>query len=151
MLKPSAVELRVKLWKLYFPKDKENIIPKFGLNFIKDKTKKNNNFLLICGFENFNKFYIRVDILERLFLKIINNTKNGSFKIDSDMINLIGCSKENFFKLLQLMEYRSKKGKKEKEEFFVYKPKLKKNRELKKEQKISKNNPFEKLLELRFR
>jgi ATP-dependent RNA helicase SUPV3L1/SUV3 len=151
MLKPSAVELRVKLWKLYFPKDKKNIIPKFGLNFIKDETKKNNNFLLICGFENFNKFYIRVDILERLFLKIINNTKNGAFKIDSDMINLIGCSKENFFKLLELMEYKPKKNKKEKEEFFVYKPKLKKNRELKKKQKISKNNPFEKLSELRFR
>jgi ATP-dependent RNA helicase SUPV3L1/SUV3 len=106
---------------------------------------------LICGFENFNKFYIRVDILERLFLKIINNTKNGAFKIDSDMINLIGCSKENFFKLLELMEYKPKKNKKEKEEFFVYKPKLKKNRELKKKQKISKNNPFEKLSELRFR
>jgi ATP-dependent RNA helicase SUPV3L1/SUV3 len=145
------VELRVKLWKLYFPKDKKNIIPKFGLNFTKDETKKNNNFLLICGFENFDKFYIRVDILERLFLKIINNTKNGAFKINSDMINLIGCSKENFFKLLELMEYRSKKSNKEKEEFFVYKPKIKKNRELKKKQKISKDNPFEKLSELRFR
>jgi len=152
MLKPSAVELRVKLWKLYFPEDKKNIIPKFGLNFIKGKTKKNNNnFLLICGFENFDKFYIRVDILERLFLKIINNTKNGAFKVDSDMINLVGCSKENFFELLKLMEYRPKKSKKEKEEFFVYKPKLKKNRELRKKQKISKNNPFEKLSELRFR
>ena len=28
MLKPNAVNLRVKLWKLYFPKDKEYIIPK---------------------------------------------------------------------------------------------------------------------------
>ena len=27
MLKPSAVNLRVKLWKLYFPEDKEYIIP----------------------------------------------------------------------------------------------------------------------------
>ena len=35
-----------------------------------------------------------------------------SFKIDSDMINLIGCSKENFFKLLELMDYKSKKKKK---------------------------------------
>ena len=33
MLKPSAVNLRVKLWKLFFSKDKKNIIPKFGLNF----------------------------------------------------------------------------------------------------------------------
>ena len=77
MLKPNAVELRVKLWKLYFPEDKKYIIPKSGLNFLKEETKKNNKFLLICGFENFNKFYIRVDILERFFLKIIDNSKNG--------------------------------------------------------------------------
>ncbi|RZO48020.1 MAG: helicase [Candidatus Pelagibacterales bacterium] len=146
MLKPNAVELRVKLWKLFFPEDKKYAIPKPGLNFLKNETNKNNKFLLICGFENFNKFYIRVDILERLFLKIIENSKNGTFKMDSDMINLIGCSKENFFKLLELMEYKSKKN--EKEEFFVYKPKQTKD---KKSKEISKNNPFEKLSELRFR
>ena len=146
MLKPNAVDLRVKLWKLYFPEDKKYVIPKPGLNFLKNETKKNNKFLLICGFENFDKFYIRVDILERLFLKIIENSKNSSFKIDSDMINLIGCSKENFFKLLELMEYKSKKNKNE--EFFIYKPKLTKNIKLK---KISKNSPFKKLSELRFR
>ena len=53
--------------------------------------------MLICGFENFDRFYVRVDILERLFLQIINNTKDGMFKIDSDMINLIGCEKKRFF------------------------------------------------------
>ena len=65
------------------------------------------------------------------------------------MINLIGCSKENFFKLLELMEYRPEKSKKEKKEFFVYKPKLAKNKI--KVQKAGKNSPFEKLSELRFR
>ena len=109
------------------------------------KQKKNSNFLLICGFENFDKFYVRIDILERFFLKIIGNTKDKAFKINSDMINLIGCSKENFFKLLELMEYKSKN---KKEEFFIYKPKLTKS---KKVEKTSKNNPFEKLSELRFR
>jgi len=145
MLKPSAVELRVKLWKLYFYEDKKYIIPKYGLNFLKNETKKNSNFLLICGFENFNKFYVRIDILERFFLKIIENTKDKAFKINSDMINLIGCSKENFFKLLELMEYKSKN---KKEEFFIYKPKLEKNKKM---EKTIKNNPFEKLSELRFR
>ena len=145
MLKPSAVELRVKLWKLYFPEDKKYIIPKPGLNFLKNETNKNNKFLLICGFENFNNFYIRVDILERLFLKIIEKSKNGSFKIDSDMINLIGCNKENFFKLLNLMEYKSKD---KENEFFTYKPKQIKSKKFK---EVDKNNPFEKLSELRFR
>jgi len=151
MLKPNAVELRVILWKLYFPEDKKNIIPKSGLNFLKNENTKNNKFLLICGFENFNKFYVRVDILERLFIKIIENTNSGEFKIDSNMINLIGSSKENFYKLLDLMDYKSKKKEDKKEEYFVYKPRPSKNNKLNKNEKRSKNNPFEKLLELRLR
>jgi len=151
MLKPGAVNLRVKLWKLFFPEDKKYIIPKSGLNFLKNETKKNNKFLLVCGFENFDKFYIRVDILERLFIKIIDNTKNGIFKINSDMINLIGCSKENFFKILELMEYKPKKNGDDKEEFFIYKPKPVKNKILKNNKKISRDSPFGKLSELRFR
>ena len=151
MLKPSAVNLRVKLWKLYYPEDKKYIIPKSGLNFLKNETVENNKFLLICGFENFNKFYIRVDILERFFLKIIENIKDGVFKTDSNMINLIGCSNENFYKLLELMEYKRKKIKDDKEEFFMYKPRFSKSVKGKKDKKISKDNPFGKLTELIFR
>ncbi len=151
MLKPSAVELRVKLWRLYFPEDKHYNIPKSGLNFLKDETKKNNKFLLICGFESLGKFYVRVDILERLFLKIIESNNNGIFKINSDMINLIGCSKENFIKLLELMEYKPKKIEGNKEESFVYKPKFVKNKKVKSNQNVNKDNPFDKLSELRFR
>ncbi len=149
MLKPSAVDLRVKLWKLYFPNDKKYIIPKSGLNFLKNENKENRKFLLVCGFENFDKFYIRVDILERLFLKIIENTKDGLFKIDSDMINLIGCSKENFFTLMKLMQYEHKKIQGKNEEFFVYKPKYHKGKKI--DNKPKKNSPFNKLYELRFR
>ena len=148
MLKPSAVELRIKLWKLYFLEDKEYIIPKSGLNFLKKESKSNNKFLLICGFENFNQFYVRVDILERLFLKIIENSKDGIFKIDSGMINLIGCSKENFFKLLELMNYKPKKIKGNEDELFTYKPKFLKRKKMKINDK--KDNPFDKLSELRF-
>ena len=151
MLKPIAVNLRVKLWKLYFPNDQKYIIPKFGLNFLKDEMIKNKKFLLICGFENFNKFYVRVDILERFFLKIIENTKNKIFKVDSNMINLIGCNKENFIKLLDLMEYRAVKSTEDKGEYFTYKPKFIKNDKKKNTKKTSKNSPFNKLSELRLR
>ena len=150
MLKPSAVNLRIKLWKLYFPNDEKNTIPKFGLNFLTNE-KKNRKFMLICGFENFDKYYVRVDILERLFLKIIKNTKASTFKIDSDMINLVGCNKENFFKLLKLMEYKLKKVEKSEEEYFVYRPKHKKNIQKSAIKKPNKNKLFDKLSELRFR
>ena len=151
MLKPSAVNLRVKLWKLFFSSDKEYLIPKSGLNFLTNENKKNKKFLLICGFENFDKFYIRVDILERFFLKIIENTKNGTFKIDSDMMNLIGCNKENFHKLLGLMHYKNKTVGANKEEFFFYKPQYNKIKNKKDAKKTDKNSPFDKLSELRFR
>ena len=147
MLKPNAVNLRIKLWTLYYPKDKEYSIPKPGLNFLKDERSKNNKFLLICGFENIGKFYIRVDILEKLFLQIIENTKENVFKIDSNMINLIGCTKENFLKLLKLMQYQPVKIEDKKEEFFSYKPKFTKI----KNKKIINNSAFDKLSELRFR
>jgi len=150
MLKPNAVNLRIKLWKLFFPEDKKYVIPKPGLNFLKDESKRNIKFLLICGFENFEKFYIRVDILEKLFIKIIESSKDSVFKIDSEMMNLIGCSKENLFKLLELMQYKPKKTGSDKEDFFIYKPKFIKNKNKKKEI-IGENNPFGKLKELRFR
>ena len=151
MLKPNAVNLRINLWRAYFQENKETEVPKFGLNFLQHQTKKNQKFLLICGFENFDKFYIRVDILERLFLKIIESTKDKKFTINSDMINLVGCSKENFFKLLELMQYKHKINNENKEEFFVYQPKHKKNKERKIVKKPNKNNLFDKLSELRFR
>ena len=150
MLKPSAVNLKVKLWKLFFPQDKSYIIPTSGLNFLKDESSKNSKFLLICGFESFNKFYVRVDILERLFVQIIENTKKNMFKVNSDMINLLGCSKENFFILLELMQYKKVKNDSTKDDIFVYRPKKIKM----KNEKIVKNNkqnsPFRKLSEIRF-
>ena len=44
MLKPAAVDLRVKLWKLYYDEDKKYTIPKSGLNFLKNETEKIINF-----------------------------------------------------------------------------------------------------------
>ena len=39
--------------------------------------KIDRNFLLLCGFENFKEFYVRIDILEKLFIKIIEKSKDA--------------------------------------------------------------------------
>ena len=144
MLKPKAVELRILLWKFYnnILKDKE--IPKSGLNFLFDDKKKfNSKFLLLCGFERFGNFYVRVDILEKLFLKIIENTKNGKFKINPDMMNLLGCSKENFYQLMSLMNYRKENNN---VEIFSYRGQRKNKNKIKFTN--NKSNPFKKLMGL---
>ena len=99
MLKPKAVEFRINLWKLFHTLSGKNSIPKSGLNFLVD-TKLERNFLLLCGFEKFQEFCVRIDILEKLFIKIIESTKDKKFKINASMMKLLGCSKENFFKFV---------------------------------------------------
>ena len=60
--------------------------------------------MLLCGFEKFDNFYVRIDILERLFMQIINSEKE--IKMVPEMLNLLGCNKENFKKLLKSMNYK---------------------------------------------
>ena len=141
MLKPKAVEFRVGLWKLFNNPSNSNKIPQSGLNFLISKSFE-TNFLLLCGFEKFGDFFIRIDILEKLFIKIIDCTKERKFKISADMMNLLGCSKENFYKLMGLMNYKKDKS----IDTYIFKGEKKKKDKL---IKFDKNeNPFNKLLSL---
>ena len=68
--------------------------------------------MLLCGFENFDKYFVRIDILERLFLQIINTNKeikdsNREIKLIPEMLNLLGCNKESFISLIQRMNYKT--------------------------------------------
>ena len=141
MLKPKAVTLRVSLWKLFFNLPSDTNIPKFGLNFIEDK-KLNKKFLLLCGFENFRYFFVRVDILEKLFISIIDKSVNRKFKITAEMMNLLGCTKENFNLLLNLMNYKKEKDM----DYFTFIGDSNKTKKVLKNKRTS--SPFEKLLSL---
>ena len=139
LIKPEPVSLRTLLWKNYNQKYFNLKPPTFGLNFLEDK-EKNKNFMLLCGFEKFDNFFIRIDILERLFMKIINsNTEiNKEIKMTAEMLNLLGCNKDNFKKLLKKMDYKitEKNG----EVLFKYNPSKNIKKTLNK--KTSKENPF---------
>ena len=141
LFKPSSVSLRILLWKNFNEKNLNLFPPTFGLNFLEDKEKINKDFMLLCGFEKFDKFFVRIDILERLFILILNSDKdnNNEIKLTPEMLNLLGSNKENFIKLLQNMGYKTYK--KDKDVYFKY-ISNKKNFG-KKEKKIDKiDNPF---------
>ena len=147
LIKPEAVSLRTLLWKNFYQKYFNLKPPIFGLNFIEDNKIKNRNFMLLCGFEKFDSIYVRIDILERLFVQIINSNqeKAKEIKMTSDMLNLLGCSKNNFKKLLKTMGY--KVFEKENDIFFKYYP----QKNFKKEnKKIIKESPFGVLKNLNF-
>ena len=140
MLKPKAVILRTTLWKIYNDISSNLNIPKFGLNFVINKNF-NEKFLLLCGFERFNSYFVRIDILEKLFINIIEKTEDKKFKISPEMMNLLGCTKENFFKLIHLMNYKKSK---DSDTYYFFQN----NKKIKEKIIPSKNNPFSKLLAL---
>jgi len=139
LIKPEPVSLRTLLWKNHHQQFLNLELPTFGLNFIHNDKIKNKNFMLICGFEKFNNFFVRIDILERLFVKIMNSNIGNSqeIKLVPEMLNLLGCNKDNFKQLLKIMSYKIVE--KENEVFFKYVPKKKIKNEIKKNKK---ENPF---------
>ena len=141
MLKPKAVTLRTNLWKIYNNILYDLEVPKFGLNFITNENF-NEKFLLLCGFERFKNYFVRIDILEKLFISIIDKTVERKFKILPEMMNLLGCTKENFYKLIELMSY--KKSKNSDTYYFTGDDK----KDIKKIVDKKDTNPFSKLLEL---
>ena len=140
LIKPDAVSLRTLLWKNYHQRYLKYKPPTFGLNFINNENFKDKNFMLLCGFEKFNNLFVRIDILERLFVQIINaNTeKHKDIKMVPEMLNLLGCSKDNFKILLKYMNYNVTE--KNKEIYFKYNPKKKQKKIF--DKKKTKENPF---------
>ncbi len=140
LIKPEPVILRTILWKNYHQKYFKLNPPTFGLNFIEDNDNRNKNFMLLCGFEKFENYFVRIDILERLFMQIINSgsEEKNEIKLIPEMLNLLGCSKDNFKKLIQKMNYKIIE--KNEDIFFKYSPKKKLKKPL--DKKINKESPF---------
>ncbi len=110
LFKPSSVSLRILLWKNFNEKNFDFLPPTFGLNFLEEKKMLNQSLMLLCGFEKFENLYVRIDILERLFLMIFNTKsedKVKEIKLIPEMLNLLGCNKENFVKLIKKMNYKT--------------------------------------------
>ncbi|MDB9983658.1 helicase-related protein [Candidatus Pelagibacter sp.] len=149
LLKPEAVSLRTLLWKNFNQKNLNLTPPTFGLNFLDDKNIKDKHFMLLCGFENFDNYYVRIDILERLFVQIINSDpeKGKEIKLVPEMLNLLGCSKENFKKLIEKMNYKTLE--RDKDIYFKYSPQKQIKKPFKKT--VSVNNPFKVLKNFNFK
>ena len=149
LLKPESVMLRILLWKNFHQKYFNLIPPTFGLNFLDNKNIKNKNFMLLCGFEKFDNYFVRIDILERLFVQIINSDadKHKEIKLVPEMLNLLGCNQENFKRLIEKMNYKTYE--RNSDLYFKYSPKNNIKKTFKKTD--LSNSPFKVLKNLNFK
>ena len=102
--------------------------------------------MLLCGFERFDEYFVRIDILERLFLEIISSDtiENSKIELVPKMLNLLGCSKENFLKLIKKMNYNV--SLENNKYYFKYKPVRKINKKTR--GNFKNDNPFSALKQL---
>ena len=148
LFKPNIVSFRILLWKNYNQKNQKFKPPTFGLNFLESKDIKDRNIMLLSGFEKFDKFFVRIDILERLFIKLYNfQSKDKEIKLIPEFLNLLGCSKENFISLIKFMNYKS--FEKENNTYIKYMPKRMKK--INKLRNIKSDNPFGVLNKISFK
>ena len=149
LFKPSAVSLRIALWKNFHQKYFNLKPPKFGLNFLENTSSNNQNFMLLCGFEKFGNYFVWIDILERLFIMIMNsnNENKNEIKLTPEMLNLLGCSKENFLKLIEKMNYKSFEKKENIYFKYIRSKNIKKNFEF----NNKRDNPFNVLKHIDFK
>jgi ATP-dependent RNA helicase SUPV3L1/SUV3 len=77
---------------------------------------------------------------------MINFFKNKEVKLIPEMLNLLGCNKENFKKLIEMMNYKT--FEKDKDIYFKYSPQKKIKKGFKKISSL--NNPFKVLKNLNF-
>ena len=103
--------------------------------------------MLLCGFEKFDNIFVRIDILERLFLLIFNSEKDEKkeVKVIPEMLNLLGCSKDNFKKLLKKMNYKIYE---KEDEFYIKYIPLRQKKSKIEDKKDYSNNPFSVLSQL---
>ena len=148
MFKPNIVSFRILLWKNYNEINPKFKPPTFGLNFLENKNIKDKNLMLLSGFEKFDRFFVRIDILERLFIKLYSfQTLDKEIKLIPEMLNLLGCSKDNFINLIKLMNYKSfKKGN---DTYIKYIPR--KMNKIKKFNDTKSDNPFKVLNKISFK
>ena len=149
LFRPNPVSLRIALWKNFHQKFFNLKPPTFGLNFVKNKKEYSKDFMLLCGFEKFKNFFVRIDILERLFVKLISlsEEKNNEIKLTPEMLNLLGCNKEDFLKLIKEMNYSYYT--RNNDTYLAYKPTNKKKHFSPKI--LKKENPFSVLKNINFK
>jgi len=151
LLKGRLIALKGLLWAVYSGVEKPTAIPDGGATSITCLANVPPSWYLALGFFPAGKVAIRADLLERLLANVRKLSRNGAFKVNSNMINTIGVSEEDFALILKNFGYVVIKKDKS---LSVYRRKPRKNasNKLKKHrivQAVDPNSPFAILAKLR--
>ncbi len=101
-LKKAPMELSALLWCLFNDYKFEGPVPlpKDGRVSFKIQNEMKNEYWPTIGYIKIKKFALRVDVFERIFFIARQKIKNGPFLDSSDLMNPVGCDRNQLRDIL---------------------------------------------------
>ncbi|MBD1147395.1 hypothetical protein IDH28_01005 [Pelagibacterales bacterium SAG-MED31] len=148
-LKKAPMETAALLWCIYNDYKFEGPIslPKDGRVSFEIKNEMKRDYWPAIGYIKLNNFALRVDVFERIFFIARQKIKNGPFIDSSDLMNPVGCDRDQLRDILKFCGFSVLKLNNERDLYYnelkKYSKKLTKDKSkkinIKKNNKITKN------------
>ncbi len=105
MLKPPQMAMRALLWCLHH--DQPVAVPEPGRVSLAVETDLADGYYAAIGYRRLGPRALRVDMLERLAAELRKRARKGRFAVDAALLNLAGCTGEDFDGIARALGYRS--------------------------------------------
>ena len=122
LVRPKAARLRGLLWAVH-NKTAMADLPAPGLVTVTLGEKDDPAFLEACGYRVAGGRAIRIDMLDRLAIRLRRLSRQGRFALPADLLNLVGLTAEQAAPVLAALGYRPVDG--EAESVFEFAPRKK--------------------------
>ncbi len=102
-LKKSPMELSAILWCVYNQIKLDDVLPlpNDGRVSFLPNLKMKESYWSSIGYINLNNFALRIDVFERIFFLARQKIKSGPFIESSDLMNPVGCNKDQLKDILE--------------------------------------------------
>ncbi len=148
-LKKAPMELSSILWCIFNEYKFDGVIPlpKDGRVSFEIQNEMKKNYWPAIGYIKLNNFALRVDVFERIFFIARQKVKNGPFLDSSDLMNPVGCDRNQLRDILKFCGFSTIKLNNERDLYYYESKKLPKKLSKSKTKKINikKSSKNEKL------
>ena len=108
MLKPEQIWLRALLWCIW--DDRTVVLPDGGRVSLASDDALPGGYYRTIGYRRLGPRALRVDMLERLTADLRRRARAGPFAIDATLLNIAGCTGEDFAGVIRALGYRPAKS-----------------------------------------
>ena len=142
LVKPKASRLRALLWAVHGDHPVRPPPPP-GLNWVPTQRDVEAAFYEACGYRPIAGRAVRIDILDRLSVLLIRESRKGPISLSHEILSLLGMPAEQASAVIRALDYREEKA--DDGPRFVRASPRQRGKATRRKSKPTRGSPFEKL------